>query len=190
MGEVSGDRPDAAGLRLQLLGGFRVWVEGREVPEAAWPRRTAMIVVKLLALAPRHQRHREQLVEQLWPEADPDTAAQNLHRTLYMARRTLEPDLTRATPSRYLPMQAELVTLGPRQPLWIDVDAFEAAAADARRSADLAAVQTALTLYTGDLLPEDPYAEWASERRQTLQRAYVDLLLARARLHEERGHDA
>src|SRR5207248_11079808 len=37
-------------LRIQLLGGFHVWVGSRAVPEAAWSRRRAASLVKLLAL--------------------------------------------------------------------------------------------------------------------------------------------
>ena len=36
------------GLRIQLLGGFRVWVGARAAPEAAWRRRKAASLVKLL----------------------------------------------------------------------------------------------------------------------------------------------
>ena len=45
----------AAGLSLWLLGVFRAEVEGQAVPEWRWRRRKACSLVKLLALAPRHQ---------------------------------------------------------------------------------------------------------------------------------------
>jgi DNA-binding SARP family transcriptional activator len=57
----------AAGLHLWLLGGFRAEVGGQAVPEQRWHRRKACSLVKLLALAPRHRLHREQLMDILWP---------------------------------------------------------------------------------------------------------------------------
>src|SRR5262249_60342782 len=90
--------PDAGGtpppqLRLQLLGGFRVWVGDREVAPAAWPRRKPAQLLKLLALAPGHQLHREQVLEQLWPGLAPEAAANNLHTALYFLRRGPAPAL-------------------------------------------------------------------------------------------------
>jgi len=47
-----------ADLRIDLLGGFRVAVGHRVVPETAWRRRRPAAVVKLLALAPGHRQAR------------------------------------------------------------------------------------------------------------------------------------
>ena len=58
----------------------------------------------------------------------------------------------------------------PQGQLWVDVDAFEEAAETARRSEDPAAYRTAIELYSGELLPEDRYEEWAESRRQELGR--------------------
>jgi hypothetical protein len=41
--------------------------------------------------------------------------------------------------------------------LWVDVDAFEEAAATARRARDPAAYRAAVELYAGELLPGDRY---------------------------------
>src|SRR4051794_22200538 len=54
--------------------------------------------------------------------------------------------------------------LCPEEPLWIDAEAFEAAAATARRTRDTEAQRTALSLSTGDLLPEDQFAAKVSVR--------------------------
>ena len=56
----------------------------------------------------------------------------------------------------------------PKGELWVDVEAFEEAAATARRSRDTAASRAALNLYAGELLPKDPYEEWAEVRREGL----------------------
>jgi hypothetical protein len=49
-------------LRIELLGGFRVTVDGSVVPEDEWRRRKPAGLIKLLALAPGHRLHRDQAV--------------------------------------------------------------------------------------------------------------------------------
>ena len=78
-------------LHIQLLGGFAVSVGGAAIPEAQWKSRRARSLVKLLALAPAHRLHRDQVIDALWPDSDLSAAANNFHQTLYAARRILEP---------------------------------------------------------------------------------------------------
>lgn len=52
-------------VRVRLLGGFEVVVDGVPVPADVWRRRGAAGLVKLLALAPRQRLHREQVIEAL-----------------------------------------------------------------------------------------------------------------------------
>lgn len=63
------------GVRIQLLGGFTVEVDGRTVGTAAWHSGRAADLVKLLALSSRRRLHRERVMETFWPEAAPGTAA-------------------------------------------------------------------------------------------------------------------
>src|SRR5438067_13789952 len=77
-------------LRVRVLGGFAVAVGERPVPESAWRLRKAKSLIKLLALAPDRRMHRERAGELLWPDGTADSAANNLHQALYVARRALE----------------------------------------------------------------------------------------------------
>jgi cytochrome c peroxidase len=67
-------------LRITLLGGFWLWVRSQLIPVEAWKRRKVQALVKLLALTARHCLHREQLMELLWPEAEMESARNNLRR--------------------------------------------------------------------------------------------------------------
>ena len=58
-------------MAIELLGGFRVRVGERVVDEVDWGRRKPKAVVKMLALAPGHRLHRDQVIDALWPELDP-----------------------------------------------------------------------------------------------------------------------
>jgi len=175
-------------VRVWLLGGFRVSVGSRTIGEDGWQRRKAAALVKLLALAPSHRMHREHLMDLLWPRLGAQAAANNLHRNLYVARRTLDPESL--TSSRCLTLRGEQLVLSPERDLWVDVDAFEQAAEAARYSWEPAAYRAAIDLYAGELLPEDRYEEWTEEHRRRLREIYLSLLLSLAHLQEERkDHD-
>jgi DNA-binding SARP family transcriptional activator len=152
------------------------------VSEGAWHLRKARSLVKLLALAPGHRLHREQITDLLWPDSGREAAANNLRRVLHIARRALEPD---PSVPLYLVSHSEHLALCPDGPLWVDIEAFEEAAVTARSSRDPAAFRAALDLYAGDLLPEDPYEDWAEDRRTQLRQLYLDLLVEMAALCEE-----
>src|SRR5688500_8873916 len=77
-------------LEIRLLGEFAVRVGGNLVPPRIWRQRRAAAIVKLLALESGYRLHREQLLDTLWPELDPDSAANNLRGALHHARRGLE----------------------------------------------------------------------------------------------------
>ncbi len=59
--------------------------------------------------------------------------------------------------------------------------------ADARRRGEPAGYRAALALYTGDLLPEDRYEDWAAARREALRETFLQLLADLARFAEARG---
>jgi DNA-binding SARP family transcriptional activator len=140
-------------------------------------------LVKLLALAPGHRLHREQVIDLLWPGSGKKAASNNLRRVLHAARRTFDP----VAGSRYLASVDESLVLCPESDLWLDVEAFEQAGRRARRSRDPAAYRAAVERYAGDLLPADHYEEWAEPSRRRLRETYLSLLLGLARLYKERG---
>ena len=142
-------------LAIQLLGDFRVSVGSRTIAEREWTLRKAKSLVKLLALAPHHRLHREHVIDRLWPDLGPEDGANNLHRVLYVTRRILEPDLVPRRASSYLQLRHDLLVLEAPGGLWIDVEAFLAAARAAHEDRTPQAYREALHLYTGDLVPED-----------------------------------
>src|SRR5262245_37924148 len=105
--------------------------------------------------------HREELIEVLWPELDQAGGIRRLPKALHFARRALAGGQVR--------LRDELLSL-EAEDLWVDVDAFEAAAR--RGDAD-----AALALYKGDLLPENRFDQWAERRRVQVRASVVRLLL-------------
>jgi len=172
-------------LRVRLLGGFNVFVNGQIVPASVWRQRRAAAVVKLLALESDHRLHREQLMEQLWPELELHDQANNLRQMLHHARKHLEAaGMPRGT---ILVRDGESVVLAAPTRLWVDVVAFERAVDAAWRSLSPMTVQAALALYAGDLLPSDPYDVWADDRRMSLRTSYLALLTRLGQFYTERG---
>ena len=149
-------------MRIDLLGGFRVAVDGVTVDEAAWRLRSARGLIKLLALNPDHSSHREHVIEALWPERDPATASNNLRQALFVACRAL--DSAGEGGGAALGLAHDKLTLAAGR-LSIDVEEFEAAAAEAELAPSIEGHRRALELYGGELLPEDRFEEWASTRR-------------------------
>ncbi len=158
------DQTTLAGeVAIKLLGGFGASRGGRAIAPSVWRLRKGREVVKILSLAPGHRLHREQLLEALWPELDPAAGANNLHQVVHVARRALGADA--------IELRDELLTLHAS----VDVDDFEQAARHARRSGSAAARRAALSLYGGELLPENRYDDWASTRREEIEQLRAEL---------------
>jgi DNA-binding SARP family transcriptional activator len=172
-------------VRIRLLGGFSVSVGSRTIKEDVWRLKKAAALLKLLALAPGHRLHREQMLEALWPELRLKAASNNLRGAIYAARKALASNPTAG--SRYLASEDESLVLCPQSDLWVDTDAFKQAATTVRRSRDPAAYEAALDLYSGELLPGDRYEEWAEEPRRRLRETYLSLLSGLAQLHEDQA---
>jgi predicted ATPase len=158
------DHPQSAGdIAIKLLGGFAATCGGEPVAASVWRLRKGRELVKLLALAPGHRLHREQLMDALWPDLDPAAAANNLHQVVHVARRALGADA--------IELREELLTLRA----CVDVDDFERAAEQARRAGTSGAYRAALSLYGGELLPENRYDDWTGQRREEIEQLRVEL---------------
>ena len=174
-------------LRIQLLGRFLVSTGDRQVDADAWRLRKATHLVKLLALTPGHRLHRDQLIDTLWPEVDPDSALSSFHQALHAARRALEPDRAARSAQSMLRLQRQILSLECDDGVWVDVEAFQDAVQRSRSAPDLQRCADALDLYAGDLLPEDLYESWTQNARELLREMYLELLLTTAQLQEANG---
>jgi DNA-binding SARP family transcriptional activator len=175
-----------APLRVRLLGGFRVERIDAGRPISGWPRRSAKTLVKLLAVQPGHALHREQVIDILWPKVDAESALNSFGKALHVARRALEPKLPRRQDSAYLRLADGMVVLNTEH-VAVDTDEFEKLAEDALRRREIAAYEAASAAYGGELLPEDRYESWCSERRSALSELHIRLLLGMAEALERRG---
>ncbi|MCX5080714.1 AAA family ATPase [Streptomyces sp. NBC_00401] len=176
-------------LRLHLFGGFAATRDNGPAPAERWTRPSAQTLVKLLAVVPDHQLHREQAMDICWPDADQQSATGSLRVALHAARRALEPELAPRASSSYLISDGALLRLDPAT-VRIDADEAETAARAALASGDAGDLAAALTMFTGELLPEDRYASWAQARRDHLVALREEVQLALAAAHMAQGSHA
>ena len=154
-------------VEIDLLGGFAVRVDGRPVASGEWRRRQAAALIKLLALAPGRTLHRERVLDALWPGTAIEDAAPRLHKAAHYARRSLGDP-------RALVLAGDSVSLFPDTDVAVDADEFERRARTALDGdGDAGAVAD---LWTGDLLPGDPYEAWLDGPRDRLHRLHQEVL--------------
>jgi DNA-binding SARP family transcriptional activator len=156
-------------VTITLLGGFGVAVDGTPTPDRGWTRRSAAALVKVLALAPGHSLHREQVMDLLWPDESPARSAPRLHKAAHFARQG-------AGRSDAIVLRGDVVSLFPDAEVMVDAIMFEQLARVALRESDPLGAREALTWYGGELLPGDLYEDWASDRRELLRLRRLDVL--------------
>jgi DNA-binding SARP family transcriptional activator len=147
-------------LRVELLGGFRVFIEDR--PSARPPSvRQQQLIAYLVLHARRAPLQRQLIAGSLWPESSDAQALTNLRRELHHLRDTRPRlDALVASGSRTLALRPEAAAA-------VDLVVFEAAA-DRGLAGDAAALREAARLYKGDVLPGS-VGEWIDADRELLR---------------------
>lgn len=145
-----------------VMGGFRLDCGCQTVPDLVFRRRSTKSLLKILATDPTHRMHREQLYDLFWPDLRPEAAQNNLRRAIYHARQAMS--AAGSGCGSVLRVADEMVLLEDTDAVkvWIDADRFEAMADKTLSQNRPDLMEEALALYSGDLLPEDRYADWAS----------------------------
>jgi non-specific serine/threonine protein kinase len=186
---------DSPSLCIKLLGRFEVWREGTLLPAEAWPQAKTQALLKLLASERGRLFKRDEILEALFPDLDPEKAAQNLHGRLSELRRALEPRLKKGTDSQFILSQGKQgYCFSKDASCWIDTEVFERRCAQAQSaeqagkwSEALEHYQTAIALYSGEYLPEDRYEEWAGTFRDRWRERYVNALSGLAECRARQG---
>ncbi|MGQ0600872.1 MAG: AfsR/SARP family transcriptional regulator, partial [Anaerolineales bacterium] len=166
-------------IRIHLLGRFEV-IRGEKILRAPdWPRRKAAALLQRLALSRRLLK--DEAIDYLWPDSDTASGANNLYRTLHVLRQTLDhalgPDAAGAT------LAFEDGTLTLHNSVWVDAAEFEkqVSLAVSNPPPPISDLESTLRLYSGDLLPDEFYADWAAAPREALRRLQREGQLALAR---------
>ncbi|MFJ9784884.1 BTAD domain-containing putative transcriptional regulator [Amycolatopsis sp. NPDC101161] len=192
MGELIG-QVEATSLTIRVLGPLEVTASGRVIPLGGPKPR---LLLAALALQPNVVVSADVLVEVLWPESAPRSAAANIRTYVHSLRRRfaeIDPDLGDRISSR---ASGYLLTASPEE---LDHLAFTALAGEAREALDRADAESALklldradALWRGEVLEGLPHDHsWgATVARLTELRLSVQEQRLRARIDLGRGGEA
>jgi DNA-binding SARP family transcriptional activator len=166
-------------LRIRALGPLEVEREGSVRRLEDWPSRRALRLFQLLLVHRFRWVPQEQILEALWPGADPQRSRGSLRQSIFQLRRCLDA----GGGASHVQHRQEACRLDPGAGHRYDVADFEAAlelAEAARRRQDgpaaEAALREAIGLYRGDFLSESPYEEMAVLEREALRDRFLRAL--------------
>jgi DNA-binding SARP family transcriptional activator len=118
---------------------------------------------------------RDQVLDALWPELDPEVAINSLNQTLYFLRRVFEENYSDDLSPGYVHHDSDV--------LWLDQDLVTARSVECRRVVrDLPTrpspddVDHLTNVYRGRFALDFEYEEWASAYRDSLHAAYLEVV--------------
>lgn len=148
--------PAAAGRwSLCLLGEVAATRNGTTIRR--WPSRAVVMLLATLVLEPQRAHAREALIERLWPGVPPDVGRNRLRQALSTLRALLEPAGAGAAP----------VLIADRHTVRAAPGAFDCDVLRFECSARSGALEQALALYRGELMPGF-YDDWVVGERERL----------------------
>jgi ATP/maltotriose-dependent transcriptional regulator MalT/DNA-binding SARP family transcriptional activator len=152
--------------RLEIHVGDRL-VQGTEI------RKKVLSLLCFLLTRQQFAATRDQVLEALWPDVDPTSAANSLNQSAYFLRRVFEPDCDDDTSAGYLRSRADLI--------WLDQNLVHSRSADClallgqiRRAPTPELINSLAETYSGRFAAEFIYDDWASSFRETLHASFLD----------------
>jgi LuxR family transcriptional regulator, maltose regulon positive regulatory protein len=186
-------------LRVRSLGAFGIWRGDLEVRDRDWRSTKARQLFQLLLTERGRTLPRDRVLEALWPEMEPDAAANNLRVTLNRLGKAIEPDRPDGAPPAYLLQQGDTYGFNMESDHHLDAADFaeavakgQRAARRGQRAAAITAFRTAIALYGGPYLPDNLYEDWTVVERERLAMLFNDAAMRLGALLLEEGlaHEA
>jgi DNA-binding SARP family transcriptional activator len=187
------DQLSGPSLRVQTFGAFRIWRDGKIIDD--FEDRKAETVLKILITRRGQPVSAEELIEILLPGSDPKVVYADLGASVNSARMALEPDLPRPGDSSFIIRQGTTFTFNLMANVSVDSQQLRQLVSEGHqheRSGEMLEAiknyQAARSIYLGDYLPGDRFAQWAIQERSATQSLYTDALNRLADLYAEQGH--
>jgi len=178
-------------IRIETLGGFKVYRGTAPMPEDAWQRIQPKAILKSLITHGSTGISKDLVAEDIWTENR--SPQMNFKVALHYLRKTLEPEMNKTFGSSYIHLKEGKIYLD-QELIDVDVDRFLAMIQQGSRHERegniddaLFAYREAINLYQGNFLPEDLYTPRIETRREELKDDFLDLLLTTGRIYEQRG---
>ena len=169
-------------LDIRCFGRFELYRQETLITPKMTPRRKALTLFKILLTHEGRPVSKDTLIELLWPEVAPEIGVSRLYMVVHALRRLVEP------PGHernwvFIRMDADSYYLDMSAACRVDVKEFEEmvrlgkrAEAAGNMEAATNAYEAAVKLYRGDLLEDEPYAEWCWSGREYLRETCLDVL--------------
>jgi ATP/maltotriose-dependent transcriptional regulator MalT/DNA-binding SARP family transcriptional activator len=171
---------------VEDLGRVRLQIGSMEL-EGSSIRRKVLALLCFLLTRPGFSVTRDQVLEALWPDLEPEVAANSLHQTVYFLRRVFEPAYKEDLSADYVHHEADI--------LWLDQGVIGSRSAscaeriaDIRAHGDAMSVESLSDAYRGLFALDFVYEDWAASYRASLHGGYVEIVEHNARLDAESGH--
>lgn len=176
-------------LRVRLLGGFRLRMDGSPLPRPGTRKACALLAYLLVHRDRAHPR--EVLAGLFWPDHPTDKALRSLSTALWHIRNVLPGD-------EYILAGPQTVSFNVDSDYWLDVDAFVAKSAvrmaeppgdvvEREKAAEVVVdLEDAVALYRGEFM-EGHYDDWCLQERYHLEVCYLETLQGLIVRHEALG---
>jgi predicted ATPase/DNA-binding SARP family transcriptional activator len=151
-------------LEIQLLGGFRLFIQGQETGQGLSVRLEALLAYLLLNRESPIPRQR--LAFLFWPDTSEKQARTNLRNLLHKFR-AIFPGV-----DDYLHVDHQALQWKPSARFVLDVEEFSDLA---RQSISIDDLKAAVEMYGGDLMP-DCYDDWIQIPRDKIRQTYLTVL--------------
>ncbi|MFH5832954.1 AAA family ATPase [Halalkalibaculum sp. DA384] len=175
----------SASLEMHLFGRFEVIIDGQALNETEIKGRKARTLLRLIAHQRNFQMAREHATDLLWPDLDQNAANAQLYKAIHHIRKAFTKHNDDA--DDWINITDDFIKIDPPGGVVTDGRLFEQAARTGIKERDLSELEHAASIYSGEFLPMDRYAEWASLPREHYRQLYLDVLTALAGQYEKRG---
>ena len=158
-------------LLVHDLGRVTLIIGDRTVQLTGMRRKPAAVLMYLVTRTGL-VANRDQIVDDLWPDADPSGGTNNLNQSLYFLRREIDPWYEEDISVDYVRFRGDLVWLDPDL---VVADSFDFLKRSRECRDDVVAATSLLAAYAGQFAPEFEYEDWAIGWRSRLQSTFLEL---------------
>src|SRR5512136_459086 len=180
---------NAEKLTVRSFGGLSVYYQGSPV-SIVWESQKARLLFSYLLITNDQWVHRDKFIEMLWPGCDSNAGSNNFKTTLSRLRKSF------SGPRNINPVitQGEAVRINIHD-IEVDASQFKLHAVSGikllSRGESKAArecLETALDIYTGEFLPEEPFNDFIKNARKELAELHSSVVRYLERIYQQEGN--
>jgi DNA-binding SARP family transcriptional activator len=161
-------------LAITDLGRVELTIGNRRVALSGMRRKAASLLMYLVT-QPEFTANKEQILDALWPDADPASATNSLNQSLYFLRREIDPWYEDDLAVDYVRFEGDLIWLDSSLVSAASADFLKAAGGIRGRKTDASAALELIRLYRGRFAPEFEYEEWAMDWRSRVHSVLLEM---------------